>query len=281
MRNLIAFIQRFNHWLLFLLLESISLILLFTYNGYQGSVWFSSAGTISGSLFSLQSWFANFFDQTEINNELTSANIDLQLENQRLRDVIEKSKIKADDKYDDQINYRYVPAKVVCNTLNERDNLITINRGYADGITEDMGVVNGQGVVGIVYLVDKNYSVVLSVLNTHSNISCIIKNRGYFGYLVWEGGDPDVAFVNDIPRHAHFQIGDDIITSGYSSVFPKGIHIGKIIASYNSEDGLSYKLKIKLSTNFTHLRDVRVVDNSSLKEKIRIQQLAKDSLLSI
>lgn len=281
MRNLIEFIQRFNHWLLFLLLEGISLVLLFSFNGYHGSVWFSSAGTLTGSLYSIQSWFGNFFEQSEINHELTDSNLTLQLENQRLRDALEKSKIKVEGKSDDQVNYRFISAKVVCNTLNDRNNLITINKGRADGIKEDMGVVDGHGVVGIVYLVDKHYSVVLSVLNSHSHISCVIKNRGYFGYLLWDGGDPEMAYVNDIPRHARFQIGDDIITSGYSSVFPKGIRVGKIIAAHNSEDGLSYKLKIKLATNFTHLRDVRVVDNSKLKDKIRIQQMAKDSLSAI
>lgn len=276
MRNLIEFIQRFNHWILFLFLEIISLTLLFSYNGYQGSVWFSSANSMAGTMLEWDSNFDNFFSQAAINDKLTQTNLDLQAENDRLREALAKTRQKVDTK--DKITYQYIPAKVVSNTLNEVNNLITINKGSADGVRKDMGVVDGNGVVGIVYLVAKHYSVVISVLNSHSNISCVIRDRGYFGYLLWEGNEPDVAFVNDIPRHAHFKIGDYVTTSGYSSVFPRGISVGKIIASYNSADGLSYKLKVSLATDFSHLRDVRVINNSSFKERIKIEQAAKDSL---
>ena len=275
MNNLIEFLQRFNHWILFFFLEIISITLLFTYNGYQSSVWFSSANSLSGIFLEWDSNFDNFFSQGEINNKLTETNLQLQAENDQLREALAKTKQKVSI---EKINYRYIPAKVVSNTLNEVNNLITINKGSADGVRKDMGVVDGNGVVGIVYLVAKHYSVVISVLNSHSNISCVIRNRGYFGYMIWEGGEPDVAYVNDIPRHAHFKIGDYVTTSGYSSVFPKGISVGKIVASYNSADGLSYKLKVQLSTDFSHLRDVRVLDNTSFKEKIRVEQAAKDSL---
>lgn len=276
MRNLIEFIQRFNHWILFLFLEIISLTLLFSYNGYQGSVWFSSANSMAGTMLEWDSNFDNFFSQAAINDKLTQTNLDLQAENDRLREALAKTRQKVNTK--DKITYQYIPAKVVSNTLNEVNNLITINKGSADGVRKDMGVVDGNGVVGIVYLVAKHYSVVISVLNSHSNISCVIRDRGYFGYLLWEGNEPDVAYVNDIPRHAHFKIGDYVTTSGYSSVFPRGISVGKIIASYNSADGLSYKLKVSLATDFSHLRDVRVINNSSFKERIKIEQAAKDSL---
>ena len=185
MRNLIEFIQRFNHWILFLFLEIISLTLLFSYNGYQGSVWFSSANSMAGTMLEWDSNFDNFFSQAAINDKLTQTNLDLQAENDRLREALAKTRQKVDTK--DKITYQYIPAKVVSNTLNEVNNLITINKGSADGVRKDMGVVDGNGVVGIVYLVAKHYSVVISVLNSHSNISCVIRDRGYFGYLLWEG----------------------------------------------------------------------------------------------
>lgn len=279
MRNLIEFIQKFNHWILFFFLEAISLTLLFSFNGYQGSVWFSSASSIAGTFLEWDSNFDNFFSQAAINDKLTQTNLELQEENEALRDALAKAKVKAT--VEKNVSYSYIPAKVVSNTLNEANNLITINKGSADGIKEDMGVVDGNGVVGIVFLVAKHYSVVISVLNSHSNISCMIRNRGYFGYLVWEGCEPDFAYVNDIPRHAHFNLGDYVITSGYSSVFPRGISVGKIVASENSSDGLSYKLKVQLSTDFTHLRDVRVINNAPLHEKIQIEQQAKDSLATL
>ena len=278
MRNLLDFLQRFNHWLLFLLLEGISLILLFSFNGYQGSVWFSSANVIAGGFLELDANIDKFFSQSEINSKLTDTNLRLQQENERLREAIERASIKPST---DKCNYSFIPAKVISNSLSDRNNLITINKGYADGVKEDMGVVDGNGVVGVVYLVSKHYSVVLSALNSHSNISCVIRNRGYFGYLVWNGGDPTEAFVNDIPRHAYFKIGDHISTSGYSSIFPKGISVGRIVAAYNSADGLSYRLRVKLSTDFTHLREVRIINNTIEAEKAVIEQSAKDSLEAI
>ena len=275
MRNLLDFLQRFNHWFLFLLLEGISLVLLFSFNGYQGSVWFSSANVIAGGFLELDANIDKFFSQSEINEKLTDTNLRLQQENDRLREAIERACIKPST---EKCNYSYIPAKVISNNLNDRNNLITINKGSADGVKEDMGVVDGNGVVGVVYLVSKHYSVVLSALNSHSSISCVIRNRGYFGYLVWNGGDPTEAFVNDIPRHAYFKIGDYVTTSGYSSIFPKGISVGKIVAAYNAEDGLSYRLRIRLSTDFSHLRDVRIINNAVEVEKTIIEQSAKDSL---
>ena len=171
-----------------------------------------------------------------------------------------------------------IPAKVVSNTVNRRDNLITIDRGLADGVHTDMGVVSGLGLVGVVYMAGEHYSIVLPVLNSRSSISCSVRGRDYFGYLTWYGGSPVEAFVEDIPRHAKFQKGDWVETSGYSAIFPKGIAVGKIIGIYNSHDGLSYSLKVHLATDFACLRDVYVVTDESLQEQQQLQKCAQDSL---
>jgi rod shape-determining protein MreC len=142
-----------------------------------------------------------------------------------------------------------------------------------------MGVACGNGIVGVVYLASTHYAVVIPALNASSRISCVIRNRGYFGYLTWYGGDPSVAYVEDIPRHAKFYRGDWVETSGYSSIFPRGVSVGKIETVYNSRDGLSYRLKIRLSTDFGCLRDVCVINDSKVAERLRLQQAATDSLL--
>jgi rod shape-determining protein MreC len=132
--------------------------------------------------------------------------------------------------------------------------------------------------VGIVYMTSPNYSVVIPVLNTHSNISVAIKDRGYFGYLRWSGGSSGLAYVDDIPRHAHFRLYDKVVTSGYSSVFPPGLLVGKILHVYNSPDGLSYRLQVELSTDFGNLRNVCVIDDESIKERIEVLRAAQDSI---
>jgi rod shape-determining protein MreC len=177
-------------------------------------------------------------------------------------------------------DYKLIPAKVVSNTIDKSDNFITIDKGAEDGVRKDMGVVSGNGVVGIVYLVASHYSVVIPVLSTKSNISCRIQGRGYFGYLHWQGGPSDIAYVDDVPRHAHFRLYDHVVTSGYSSVFPPGILVGKILHVYNSADGLSYRLQVKLSTDFGNLRDVCVIDDAKMEERLEVLRAAQDSIKS-
>ena len=174
--------------------------------------------------------------------------------------------------------FKLYPAKVVSNSLDKRDNFITIDKGAVDGIRKDMGVACGSGVVGVVYMVSQHYSVVIPVLNSHSNISCMIRGRGYFGYLHWTGGDPGLAYVDDIPRHARFALGMNVVTSGYSSIFPPGIMVGKILHVFNSPNGLSYRLQVKLATDFGNLRDVCVIDNTGMEERLGVMNAVQDSL---
>ena len=175
-----------------------------------------------------------------------------------------------------------IPAKVVDNSVSKPDNLITIDKGRADGVEADMGVACGNGVVGVVSLVSDHYAVVVPVLNTDaSSISCAVRNTGYFGYLHWYGEDPAVAYVEDVHRHAKFKIGDWMVTSGYSSIFPSGVLVGKIEQAYNSRDGLSFKLKVRLSTDFSCLRDVCVISDKSIAERAALLQAARDSIIVV
>ena len=297
MQNLLDFLARHFHWLVFLLLETVSGILLFSYNSYQGSVWLSTANAVTGKTLEMQADVEQYFSLKRLNEELSQRNLVLE---QQLR--IYREKLSSDSchvsratcaAYGDSSNLspltshpspltthpsplttHFIPAKVVANTVDKRDNLITIDRGRADGVRPDMGVVSGLGLVGVVYLAGEHYSVVLPVLNSRSRISCSIRGREYFGYLTWPGGSPIEAFIEDIPRHAKFKKGEWVETSGYSAIFPKGIAVGKIIAIYNSHDGLSYSLKVHLATDFACLRDVYVVDDSTLAEQRMLNESA-------
>ena len=175
--------------------------------------------------------------------------------------------------------YQLIPAKVVTNELHKANNLMTIDKGSSDGVEEGMGVACGQGVVGVVYLTSSHYSVVIPVLNIKSSrISCAIRNRGYFGVLRWDGKDAGIAYVEDIPRHARFKRGEWVETNGYSSIFPPGVLVGQIRQVYNSRDGLSYRLQVRLSTDFGQLRDVVVISDKTISERMRLMQAARDSL---
>ena len=282
MRNLVDFFLRHNHWFLFVLLEVISFVLLFHYNSYQGSVWFSSANAVTGKVYSWQSSIAQYFSLEDVNKTLTERNLLLEQQVEHLTAQLQKS--GTDSTTFDSLQTKalsgceVIPAKVVSSSLNKLNNFITIDKGYADGVRKDMGVVCGTGVVGIVYLVSDHYSVLIPVLSAVSNISCTIRSRGYFGYLHWEGGPTNEAYVDDIPRHARFRRGDIIVTSGYSSMFPPGVTVGKVKQVYNSSNGLFYRLKVTLSTDFGRLRDVCVVNNKPMGEQRELLRAAEDSL---
>lgn len=284
MHNLTEFLAKHNHWFVFLVLEVVSMVLLFRYNSYQGSVWFSSANAVTGKVYEWDSAVESYFSLSGVNSQLTQRNAFLEQQVRMLDDSIARltrSQEAAVTSLSSMVPFqgcRLIPAKVVANMVNRYDNLITIDKGSADGVKRDMGVVCGMGVVGIVYLVSEHYSIVIPALNSHSNISCTIQRRGYFGYLRWRGGSSQLAYLEDVPRHAHFKLGDNVVTSGYSSVFPPGVMVGKVLHVFNSADGLSYRVQVKLSTDFARLRDVCLVDDSALQERIDLMRAAQDSI---
>ena len=282
MRNLLEFLSKYYHWLLFAVLEVISFVLIFQFNSYQGSVWFTSANAVVGKLYELESSVESFFSLTKVNKDLTLRNFYLERQvNQLSRlyyDLTKDTTIAERNELEFLSRYKLIPAKVVSNSVDRNDNLMTIDRGSKDGVEKDMGVACGNGVVGVVYLVSDHYSIVMPVLNYHSRISCAIRRRGYFGYLKWQGGDANIAYVEDVPRHAKFKRGDWVETSGYSSIFPPGVLVGKIIEVYNSRDGLSYRLKVQLTTDFGNVRDVCVISDKGIAERTRLMEAARDSL---
>ena len=283
MRNLLDFLRKYHHWFIFILLEVASGVLLFQYNSYQGSVWLSSANAMVGKIYQWESEVTSFFSMSKANKELALRNIYLERQVDQLRrlytDLTKDTTVMERDELQFLSQYKLIPAKVVDNSLNREENLMTIDKGRADGVEVDMGVACGNGVVGVVYLVSEHYSVVIPVLNASSSrISCSIRNRGYFGYLRWYGGDPSVAYVEDVPRHAKFSLGEWVVTNGFSSIFPSGVLVGKIEQVYNSHDGLSYKLKVRLSTDFGCVRDVCVISDKSIAERAVLMQAARDSI---
>ncbi len=283
MKNLLAFVTRYYHWFLFIFLEVISVMLLLQSNNYQSSVWFSSANAVVGTVYKLDASVRSYFSLARVNEELTLRNF------YQERQLAQLRRLYGELTHDTTAlerqgmtlisQFNTIPAKVVSNSVDKADNIITIDRGRLDGVEKDMGVVCGSGVVGVVYLVSDHYAAVIPLLNVSSSrISCAIRGRGYFGYLQWYGGDPSEAYVEDIPRHARFKRGDWVETSGYSAIFPPGVLVGKIERIYDSTDGLSYRLKIRLSTDFACLRDVCVISDKSIGERLRLMEQVKDSI---
>ena len=278
MRNLLNFLLKYNYWFLFILLEVICFVLLFRFNNYQQSVYFTSANVVTGKVYEVSGSVSSYFHLKSVNEDLLDrnmlleqqiANLENALRERQVDSVIVNSIRNLDNK-----DYQIFKAHVIRNSLNQADNYITLDKGSSSGIRPEMGVVDGNGVVGIVNKTSPNYSLVISVLNSKSSISCKIVGSEYFGYLKWEHGDSRYAYLKDLPRHAEFNLGDTVVTSGYSTVFPAGVMVGTVDDMSDSNDGLSYLLKIKLATDFGKLGDVRVIARTGQMEQQELENMS-------
>lgn len=262
MFHLLAFLRKYYYIFLFLLLECISFHLLFKFNNYQGSVWFSSANTFVAGIHRAQADAMAYLHLSETNQQLTNMNVALQQENELLRTQLEMlayDTLQTEQQLIHHLkDFQLIPALVTSNTKVSDNYYIVVNRGEKDGIRPEMGVVSGTGIVGVVYLVGPNYSLVIPAINHKASISCRVRGQHYFGYLQCDNSTRKT-YVDDVPRYAKIKKGDIIETSGYSAVFPPGIFVGTIQNIENSADGQSFRLSIDLGTDFERLRNVNII----------------------
>lgn len=279
MRNLLNFLIKYNSWFLFLLLEVACFALLFRFNYYQGSVLFTSANRFAGKIYEWVGSIHSYFYLRTANEELMDRNLFLERKVEALTETLsglqrDSAQVNACDSA--WTDVRIIKARVINNTLNRLDNYMTLDKGSVDGVRNDMGVVSIEGVAGIVCLVSPHYALAISVLNRKSNINCKVQGTGYFGYLKWDGGDSRYAYVRDLPRYAEVALGDTVVTNGYSSVFPAGIMIGRIVDISDSDDGLSHLLRVELATDFGKLNDVRLIVPQSQEERTGLERNVKE-----
>ena len=274
MHDFIERITAYIHWGLFLLLEALSGFLLFQYNHYQGSIWFTQANTVAAQVHEWEAQALSYLRMPAENAALVQRNIILQQQLDSLRHQTTSSQPPQEEPSNlslsgelEEGSLSFIPARIIDNSVRKRDNMIVIDVGSDDGVAPEMGVLSGTGVVGIVSGVTPHHALVMSILNSHSSISCRLRGTEYFGYLKWKGGSPLRAYMDDVPRHAHIKKGDVVETSGFSNVFPAGIFLGKVAEIKNSSDGLAYELEILLSTDIANLRHVNVINNL-IKEEL-------------
>ena len=265
MRNLLDFILRYSSWLVFLFYVVISCTLLFQKNPYQHYIYLTSANKVSSMVYNATSNVTSYFYLHDINEDLQHRNASLELEVIDLRKQIQKYQealTASDIELDSALMpYDFIIAHVISNSISRTHNYITIEKGALDSIRPEMGVVDQNGVVGLVNIVGDHTARVISLLNPKMRLSCKVKGREYFGSLVWDGKSPDEALLEEMPRHETFRKGDTIVTSGYSAVFPPDIPVGTIISHEKEHDDNFYALRIKLFTDFSRLSTVRVITN--------------------
>jgi rod shape-determining protein MreC len=263
MQQIINFIIRNKTFLFFLLLFSISILFTIQSHSYHKSKFINSANFLTGGVYN------SVNDITEYLS-LKSQNELLAKENNRLKSILFNSQIEHDSIYIDSLMfnapYKFSTAQVIKNSYSTVNNILLINRGTKDGIKQDFGVITNKGILGIIDQTSKNYATVLSILNSESSISAQLKKSNQFGTLKWDGKKPEYAQLIDIPKNASLKQGDTIITSGRSSIFPKGVPVGAINDFKLDQSENSYIINVKLFNDMTNVEHVYIIENTNLPE---------------
>lgn len=270
MRSLFRFLLRNYFLMMFLALEAISLVLIVSLNDYQRVTFFNSSNNFAGTIYERFSNLDDYFSLGRTNARLAAENASLRKQLQMRIMNQENYPINRPDTVEAPA-YIFTSAKVISNSVNKQFNYITINKGSRHGIKPDMGIINADGVVGVITNVSQNYSTGLSLLNKRLLIPAKITTNNYFGSLVWDGEHYNTADLKEIPFHVIVNVGDTVVTSGYSNIFPDGMMIG-IIKKFGVVSGTNfYDIKVELSTNFKTLKYVEVVQNTKRAELIKLE----------
>lgn len=270
MRSLFRFLLRNYFLIMFLALEAISLVLIVSLNDYQRVTFFNSSNNFAGTIYERFSNLDDYFSLGRTNARLAAENASLRKQLQMRIMNQENYPINRPDTVEAPA-YIFTSAKVISNSVNKQFNYITINKGSRHGIKADMGIINADGVVGVITNVSQNYSTGLSLLNKRLLIPAKITTNNYFGSLVWDGEHYNTADLKEIPFHVIVNVGDTVVTSGYSNIFPDGMMIG-VIKKFGVVNGTNfYDIKVELSTNFKTLKYVEVVQNTKRAELIKLE----------
>jgi len=272
MRSLFRFLLRNYFVMMFLALEAISFSLMVSLNNYQRVAFVNSSNDLVGTLYERFSHLDDYFSLSRTNARLAAENASLRKQLQFRIVNQEKYPVNRPDTVDAPAYY-FASAKVISNSVNKQFNYITLNKGSRQGIKPDMGIISADGVVGVITNVSQNYSTGLSILNKRLSIPAKINKNNYFGALVWDGEHSNTADLKEIPFHIIVNVGDTVVTSGYSSIFPEGIMIGTI-SKFDVEGGTNfYNIKVELSTNFRTLKYVEVVKNTKQAELKKLETI--------
>lgn len=270
MQQIFNFLIRNKNSILFLLLFAVSVFLTVQNHSFHKSRFVSSANFVSGGIYSWSSNINTYLHLDEYNERLIE-------ENNKLRNIISNinDSISVEKQLDStsfEGDYLFRTARVINNNFSKVDNFLTLNRGEASGIKQEYGVITSQGIVGIVDRVNKNYSRVISILNSRSRINAQLNNTNHFGSLVWNGKDPNIVQLIDVPRQAPVKKGDTIITGGRSLIFPKGLPIGSIQDFTLDQTQSYYTINIKLFNDMTNIGYVYIIENVNKDEIEKLQE---------
>lgn len=271
MRTLIAFFSKHYFFFMFVILEAIALSIFVNNNYYPNTHVINTSSRFTGFINSIYSNTTEYFALKRDNQQLAA-------ENAMLRKQVDASFLTTDTItfYTRDSLYRFIPARVINNSINRRNNYFMINKGSKHGIMADMGVVSPRGVCGIIISVSKQYSTGMSLLHEDVKISSKIKKNDQLANIAWDGKSYRFGLLEDIPTHIQLYQGDTIISSGYSFIFPEGMPVG-LVKEYERVAGTNLNSAvISYSTDFNSLNHVYVIQNLMKDQQKRLMEGIED-----
>ncbi len=269
MRQLFLFFYRYRLFIVFLLLELVAGWLIFQNSVYQRTVLLSSSNRVVGNIFSFTNNVQGYFSLKKINEELLAENASLRA----FAGITPPT--HTHEPASGYVGYRYMTAKVINNSVMWNENYITIDKGLKHGAKPGMGVVTSQGIAGQVKSCSEHFSTVYSVLHTGISVSAKLKKNNTLCSVQWDAKDPTQARLLHLPRHVAVSEGDTVVTSGFNAVYPDGIPVGTV-AKVETESAETFQpVLLTLSTDFTSLSYVYVVENKGRAERDSLENTAR------
>ncbi|GLR16596.1 rod shape-determining protein MreC [Portibacter lacus] len=267
MQNLLLLFARVGNLILFIVLEILCIYLIVNYNQEQKGIYINSSNIMSASMLKRYNSFTEYLKLGDKNDRLAEENSKLLEELINLKSVIQLP----EEKVDSIRRFRLMPAAVINNSINQKNNKITINKGADQGIKKGQGVINNEGIVGIISDVSSNYATAISLLNLQTNISVKLKRTKEIGELQWDGRSVKRLTMNAVPPHVEVLQGDSVITSGYSTIFPGDLFVGVVEDVKQDKRNGFLSLEVLLNNDISRLDYVYVIENLKAMEQLELE----------
>lgn len=275
MQNLLRFLYTYHHFIIFLFLELLALTALIEFNNYHQSIFFTSASNVTGTVYGWKSDVEAYLDLRQKNEALLQENLMLRQRDSALNMLnLTGDSVLVEDTAKRAL-YSYRSAEVINNSVTRRRNYFTVNKGDAQGIRKNMGVITPLGIAGKIVKTSKNYSIGMSLLHEDFLITPQINGITIYGGMRWEGKNPRELKIDKVNSHYEIAVGDTVYTTTYSHYFPPGVQIGTV-SRVEATDANYQELWVKISNDIGQIRQVYIVQNLDFEELDSLENINLD-----
>ncbi len=273
-RNIFLFIRRYANFLLFVLLQVLSIYLIVHYSRYHDAMFSSTANRITGGINKQYNKVDDYLKLRQTNDSLFKANEVLynrlrenySLPQNATKTIVDTLRIDSLTQYK---TTEYIGAKVVASSVTAQNNYLVLFGENISGLRKDMVVTDpANSLAGVITNISGNYAVVMSLLHRDSKISARLKQSQEPATIIWDGNTPNVLQLHGISKATKVMVGDSVITTGFSTAIPKGILIGRVKTVAKATASSTLNITVTPATNFTDLQYGYII-NDTQQEKIK------------